>query len=223
MVVQLHQDDEIPWSLRRLLISTTAIPAAALALMISFPHDVCAAEISYSFTSDASLTFSNVHTEAVSGGFLFNTTSLAVSSLQITLTGPAPQAGVFDDFPDYVHVGATYALIGRTPSHTDGVVLKFADPLGGAADSFANTSSEFPGFGGSSPYFVTSFVGGVTTASAVPEPTTLSLLGAALGWFGLRRRRKRPPTGAPYKVRAASPARAEHRSGQRCPRPPQRS
>jgi hypothetical protein len=184
-------------SLRRLLIGTSALPAAALAMMLVFPRDVSAANIDYVFSSDASLAFADSHVEDVSGSFVFNTTLSTVSNVNIILAGPSPEADTYDTNPFYTSDPPGPALCSHVvgPAGTVPMLcMWFTAPLGGSTDAFVTTPNQGIGFFPTDPGInvdETVVAGGVSSESAIPEPSTLALLAGAIGFFGLRRRAAR--------------------------------
>jgi hypothetical protein len=184
-------------SLRRLLIGTAALPAAALAMMLAFPRDVSAANIDYAFSSDASLTFADGSVEDVSGSFVFNTTGGTVSNVNIILAGPAPEADTYDTNPFYTIDPPGPALCSHVAGPTGTVPMLcmwFTTPLGGSTDAFVTTPGSGIGFFPTNPGLnvdETVVAGGVSSNSAIPEPSTLALLAGAIGFFGFRRRANR--------------------------------
>ena len=192
-----HTIDGNHVSLRRLLIGTSALPAAAVALMLIFPRDVSAANIDYAFSSDASLTFADGNVEDVSGSFVFNTTGGTVSKVNIILAGPSPEADTYDTNPFYTTDPPGPALCSHVVGPTGTVPMLcmwFTTPLGGSTDAFVTTPGSGIGFFPTDPGLnvdETVVAGGVSSDSAIPEPSSLALLAGAIGFFGLRRRAAR--------------------------------
>jgi hypothetical protein len=173
--------DRAPASLRRRLVSTAAVPATAIALMLCAPTDASAALITYYFTSNASLFFADGNLEKISGFLEFDTTTNSVGPLaSIVLTGPGPEAGTYSTDP----VGSAAGLQADSAGGAQYVEVSFGALLGGAyAPLFSGTwSTELP---------VSTTIGSVIPTGGVAvasEPATLPLLAAALGLFGFRRR-----------------------------------
>src|ERR1700730_15438050 len=86
---------------RSLLIGTSALSAAALAMMLVFPRDASAALFTYTFSNDSLLTFSDGNVEDGSGSFVLDTTGGVVSNADITLSGASPEAGTYNANPFY--------------------------------------------------------------------------------------------------------------------------
>jgi hypothetical protein len=64
--------------------------------------------LAYTFSSDASLTFNDSNTEAISGTFDFDTSNNALTG-SITVTGNAPESGVYSG----VETGGAGALFSK--------------------------------------------------------------------------------------------------------------
>jgi hypothetical protein len=183
--------DGDPVSLRRLLCATAALPAAGLALMLAFTPEVSAAAEVYTIEPGSHLYFPfNGAAEAITGEFTLNAANTAVASVDLVLTGSSPEAGTYDKLissgtngfiagtasaPSNFHSGAgTYIEItGFTPSFGAATVTS-AD---GRFDSFTaigGTNFSLPGSG--------------SVDAALPEPSSIAILGAALGFFGVRKK-----------------------------------
>jgi hypothetical protein len=181
-----------PISARRgLLIGASAL-SAALVMMLVFPRDASAALITYTFSNDAALTFSDGNVEDVSGSFVLNTTGGVVSNADITLTGAAPEAGTYDANPFY-DTSAGPAVCGSPSGNFPLLCMWFQTPLDGSTTTSVLIASPPSGVG----YFPTNpgtnitetaAAGGVSSESAVPEPSSLALFAGAVGLVGLRRR-----------------------------------
>jgi hypothetical protein len=133
-----HQtDDQKPVSLRRLLVATATVPAAALALMMCCATKADATDISYSFTSSATITFSGIYVEHVAGTFLYNTVSQTASGTA-SLTGPGqfphqfPTNASQNDLPETNHGDL---FVAATSSNTQFLYIYFSSSLGGPTDS----------------------------------------------------------------------------------------
>jgi hypothetical protein len=186
-------------SLRRLLIGTAALPAA-LAMMLGCPRDASAANITYTFSNDASITFADGNVEDVSGSFVFTTTGGLISNANITLSGASPEAGTYDTDPFYDTSGGP-AVCGHTSGDVPTFCMWFNTDLGGSTSAFVTSPP-----GGGIGYFPTNpginvietaVDGGVSSNSAIPEPSSLALLAGAIGFFGFRRRAARQDRSPP--------------------------
>jgi hypothetical protein len=179
---------------RRLLIGTSALSAAALAMMLVFPRDASASLITYTFSNDASLTFADGNVEDVSGSFVLDTTGGAVSNVDIILSGASPEAGTYDTNPFYSASPPGPALcshVAGPPGVVPMLCMWFETPLGGSTDTFVTTPNSGIGFFPTDPGInidETVVAGGVSSDSGIPEPSSLALLAGAIGFFGLRRR-----------------------------------
>jgi hypothetical protein len=115
----------------------------------------------------------------VVGGFTFDATGPTLDAVGLSVTG-GPQPGSYT-----VPVSATAAeIVAEIPSTTDRILLIFENPLGTASDPVSaiafppSAPDPAPAMGDAVP--------------STPEPTSLALLGGALGLFVLARRATRP-------------------------------
>jgi len=176
-------DDGNSAPLRRLLVGTSAVPAATLALMMAFAPAASAASIEYAFSPGASLFFADGNFESLTGTFTVDFAGPTVTQAAITLAGNAPEAGVYDT-PGFILPDLRLFFASNPTPAT--VAIGFGSPLGLTPDPI--TGDDF-----SAPPAATILVTYATGYAdpILPEPSTLSLLGAALGLFGLRRRASR--------------------------------
>jgi hypothetical protein len=172
--------DGNPVSLRRLLIGTVALPAAIAGLMMAFIPEASATSIEYAFSPGATLTFADGNIESLTGTFTVNMAGPTLTQANITLASAAPEAGVYNT-PGFIHPNL---LLFFASNLAGTVALGFSSPLGFTPDMI--TGSDF--HTGNTTTLVTHASG---YADPIPEPTTLSLLAAALGLFGFRRRASR--------------------------------
>jgi hypothetical protein len=182
-------------SLRRLLCATAAVPAAGLALMLAFtPEESAAAEV-YTIAPGSHLHFAfDGNSEAVTGQFTLNAADTAVFSVDLVLSGNSPEAGTYDQF---ISSGATGFIAGTSSANANfhsglGVyigITGFTPAFGAPTVESAGNHSRFYSF---TQFGGTSFsLPGVSAVDAslpgVPEPSSIAILGAALGFFGVRK------------------------------------
>jgi hypothetical protein len=178
-------------SLRRLLCATAALPAASLALMLAFTPEVGAAAEVYTIAPGSHLDFTYLGgSQAVTGEFTLNTANTAVASVDLVLTGNYPEAGTYDKL---------------ISSGTNGFIAGTAS----APSSFQSGAGTYLGITGFTPSFGASTVtaadgrfysftagGGINFSlpgigsvdAALPEPSSIAILGAALGFLGVRKK-----------------------------------
>lgn len=143
-----------------------------------------ATPLNYVFTSNASVVLAG-DTEAISGSFTFDTTTITETDVTVTLTGPSPFAGTYTQGPAF-DMGSNDEVLAGTPVYFSlpDMGILFAADLNVPSDPLVSVSVESATGTG-----VTSTM--VTGAAVVPEPATLALLGAALGLFLLGSRATR--------------------------------
>ena len=167
------------------------LPAPSFPLKSRLPIALVAAGLLFavsSFASASPITYTVSGTtvlkgasEAVNGTFTYDPTTKTQSSADIILTGPAPYAGVYSDSLSALTSGTT---ISAPLTHTPEIELLFASPLGNAPDQLTGVIW----------LTLTDFAEDLTTTTGsavptnLPEPTSFTILGLALGLLPLGRR-----------------------------------
>jgi hypothetical protein len=193
--MERHQpSDGKPLSLRRLLISTAAMPVAALAIAATSPS-AQAADIDWTLSG---VTFNDGGVE--SGTFITNSLGL-IQSWNITTTLGTSLPGTTyvgtNPGPDYSLANPNTFIVANTTTsidlYRDGTLLyngfefsltesNLVDPI-----TIRNNAQEYSYAIGQARYIES----GEATQVSTPEPSSLAIFAAALGLFGLKRRRAR--------------------------------
>ena len=182
---RIHQGSGRSVSLKRLLAATAALPVAVAGLMMAFAAETPANAHDYTI-SPTVFEFPGSTTETLSGVFSFSGTT--VLSVNLTLSGDGPGAAGSYTVP--FSVGLSSAFEALTADKTAALALEFASPLTGQSDPitfFEVGTGCVPG----SQCNVINVATGIPSGAAadpVPEPSSLALLGAALAFFGFKRR-----------------------------------
>jgi hypothetical protein len=147
--------------------------------------------VQYYFSPDASITDGTGAVESLSGGFLWDTTTDSLVSINTTVTG-SDLTYTFTAPPDpTANLGAAWEIDDPTNDNIS-LVVAFANDLGlGQSDQLALVSPL--GYGASAVYYPspTCCQTLVVTGSAdVPEPATMAIISVGVGGLGLVRRRQ---------------------------------
>lgn len=184
-------DEKAP-SLKRLLVATSALPAAAIALTLAFAPEAQATEYEYAISPGATLGFTDGHTEDLSGTFVVNNAGgvATLTAVDLTLTGPAPESGeytspVFAGAPPPHITASTSGLVKQLDVFFSPSVSFFSSTMQLFSVAFYPDIADYP----TVPNVTGTATGFADPAAPLPEPSTIGLLGSALGLFCLRRRR----------------------------------
>jgi hypothetical protein len=157
-----------------------------------------ATPINYTFSSNASVTFSDGNAEAISGTFTADTATTTLSNISITLTGPTPEEGTYNN--SVLFTGNNMQLTG---GGAEFVNLVFTSPLNISPDPLSSNTAALICCMNNHPFGVnTSSISGsaiFASSTAAPEPSALALLITALAglflfrsWANRRDRRSHP-------------------------------
>src|SRR5271167_540751 len=165
-------------------------------------------------------TFSNASTvlngtpESITGSFVFDPLTLIEYIAFVQFTGPAPYSGELYYDTEQGYFGDLINLTGPGPGDTR---IDFANNLSSGTDPLASVNIYYGPSTVTDPAptgFVCAGADGVSCPATAPEPTSLAILGAALGLFLLSPRVSRR-AGQPRHPRAPDLARAPVFVGQR--------
>jgi hypothetical protein len=159
-----------------------------------------ASPTTYQIDSGASFTIFG-HTETITGTFGFDIANDINTAFDITLTGPSPEAGSFffsSSFANQIQSDGDSNIACGTDAASRILCLNFFSPFGAGADTLhivglgdsggpndpaAPGSLDFSAIGSASP---------AAAVTGVPEPMSVTILGAALiGASRLRRKKGR--------------------------------
>jgi len=178
--------DTKPTLLTRLLSATAVLPIAVFTLIPMLPTAVQAANIEYAFSPGATILFSDGNREFISGRFTFNPVGFVLSDVDITI---APSNLEADTYTVPAPPAANYAS-GFTACDAVGAAclsLFFTYDLTGHVDPLAS-SGDYQGFtipDGATHPLREGIDAATGFASPVPEPSSIAIVGAALGLIGL--------------------------------------
>ena len=190
MIAEQHQTADGNFvALKRLLFATASLSVTALGLMTSFAPDANAVPIPYVIpSSPVSFTTGVTGQGSLSGSFTYDSSDNTYTNIDLNLSSTSYV--VHGPFTVVSAIGSSAStLLTFGSADNADLELEFVNPLSTQPDpikgveyldQFLNSGS-FPANGQSDG----------TAFPTIPEPSSIAILGAALGLFGLRRRNPR--------------------------------
>jgi hypothetical protein len=183
MPIPRHSRSGIAQRTRRLGVSLLAALAVAAILSPAMPTPATAAPITYTLSNASATSASGTLT--FTGTFTFDPSTSTLDSVSITAT--ASPTTLLTISPELFTSPITATLLSiafQNSSTHDTLNFYFTNDLDTVSDSFRFISVHYPSL-----VDLTSTSGAaVPTTTPIPEPTSLALLGGALGLFMLARR-----------------------------------
>ena len=162
--------------------SKSRFPVALVAacLLFTVPSLASASPITYNVNGSATLGGAS---EVITGSFIYDPTTRKQSATDITLTGPAPYAGLYSDSATATGNGTS---ISAPSDSLPAVDLVFASQLTTNAADPLSVVIWFSSNGATRVQDLTAT--GSAVPSSLPEPASFTILGLALGLLPLGRR-----------------------------------